>query len=112
MNLKTLLEGTQWKFESFPDYLKYIDQQRPHANVAVLVGHSAIRTAVMGDDSSVRIKPTEEELDAMRAIVDDALLHGAIGFASSFSPNHSGYEGDPCHQQSQKMRSYTHYLNR
>ncbi|MDC0500959.1 amidohydrolase family protein [Burkholderiales bacterium] len=95
MNLKTLLEGTQWKFESFPDYLKYIDQQRPHANVAVLVGHSAIRTAVMGDDSSVRIKPTEEELDAMRAIVDDALLHGAIGFASSFSPNHSGYEGRP-----------------
>ena len=95
MNLKTLLEGTQWKFESFPDYLKYIDQQRPHANVAVLIGHSAIRTAVMGDDSSVRIKPTEEELDAMRAIVDDALLHGAIGFASSFSPNHSGYEGRP-----------------
>ena len=95
MNLKTLLEGTQWEFESFPDYLKYINEQRPHANIAVLIGHSAVRTAVMGDDSSVRIKPTEEELDAMRAIIDDALAHGAIGFASSFSPNHSGYGGRP-----------------
>lgn len=95
MNLKTLLEGTQWEFESFPDYLKYINDQRPHTNIAVLIGHSAVRTAVMGDDSSVRIKPTEEELDAMRAIIDDALAHGAIGFASSFSPNHSGYGGRP-----------------
>ena len=95
MNLKTLLEGTQWEFESFPDYLNYINKQRPHTNIAVLIGHSAVRTAVMGDDSSVRIKPTEEELDAMRAIIDDALAHGAIGFASSFSPNHSGYGGRP-----------------
>jgi N-acyl-D-aspartate/D-glutamate deacylase len=95
MNLKTLLEGTHWEFESFPDYLKYINDQRPHTNIAVLIGHSAVRTAVMGDDSSVRIKPTEEELDAMRAIIDDALAHGAIGFASSFSPNHSGYGGRP-----------------
>jgi len=95
MNLKTLLEGTQWEFESFPDYLNYINKQRPHTNIAVLIGHSAVRTAVMGDDSSVRIKPTEEELDAMCAIIDDALAHGAIGFASSFSPNHSGYGGRP-----------------
>ncbi len=95
MNLKTLLEGTQWKFESFTEYLNYIKEQRPHANVAVLIGHSAVRTAVMGEDSSVRIKPTAKELDAMRAIVDDALAHGAIGFASSFSPNHSGYGGRP-----------------
>ncbi|MDA0237785.1 MAG: amidohydrolase family protein, partial [Proteobacteria bacterium] len=95
MNLRTLLEGTQWKFRSFPEYLKFIDEQRPHANVAVLIGHSAIRTAVMGEDSSTRITPTPEELNAMCDIVDQALGCGAIGFASSFSPNHSGFGGRP-----------------
>ncbi|MEJ6650542.1 MAG: amidohydrolase family protein [Burkholderiales bacterium] len=95
MNLKTLLEGTEWKFDSFPEYLKFIDKQRPHANVAVLIGHSAIRTAVMGEESSTRIKPTQKELEAMRDIVDEALACGAIGFASSFSPNHSGFGGRP-----------------
>ena len=95
MNLKTLLEGTQWNFETFPEYIKYLDEQRPHANVAVLIGHSAVRTAVMGSESSTRINPTEAELDAMSFIVDEALAHGAIGFASSFSPNHSGYGGRP-----------------
>ena len=95
MNLNTLLEGTQWKFESFPDYLNFIDEQRPHPNVAVLIGHSAIRTAVMGEESSTRVIPTQEELNTMRGIVDEALTSGAIGFASSFSPNHSGFGGRP-----------------
>jgi N-acyl-D-aspartate/D-glutamate deacylase len=95
MDLNALLAGTRWEFETFADYLDALDRVRPYANVGVLAGHSSIRTAVMGEDASARKTPTAEELDAMKRIVRDALRAGAAGFASSFSPNHSGWGGQP-----------------
>ncbi len=95
MDLDALLTGTNWEFESFADYLDQLRRVRPFANVAALVGHSAIRTAVMGEAASVRAQPTDDELVNMQSMVRDALNAGAIGFASSFSPNHAGYGGRP-----------------
>ncbi|UCH49288.1 MAG: amidohydrolase family protein [Betaproteobacteria bacterium] len=95
MNLDALLTGTHWNFESFSEYLEQIRRVGPYANVAALVGHSTIRTAVMGDDASSRSEPTANELGKMQSMVRDAIASGAIGFASSFSPNHSGYGGRP-----------------
>lgn len=95
MDLDALLTGTRWEFESFSEYLEQIRRTHPYANVAVLAGHSTIRTAVMADEASTRIEPTKKELARMQAMVRDALQSGAIGFASSFSPNHAGYGGRP-----------------
>jgi len=95
MDLDALLTGTRWEFESFSQYLEQIRRIGPYSNVAVLAGHSSIRTAVMKDEASTRIEPTAEELDRMQAMVRDAVQSGAIGFASSFSPNHAGYGGRP-----------------
>jgi len=95
MDLAALLEGTRWEFETFPQYLDQLRAARPYANVAVLAQHSTIRTAVMGDDASSRAQATPEELARMRALVREALAAGAIGLASSFSPNHSGWAGRP-----------------
>ena len=95
MDLAALLEGTRWNFETFPQYLDQLRATKPYANVAVLAQHSTIRTAVMGDDASSRAQPTPEELARMRALVREALDAGAIGLASSFSPNHSGWGGRP-----------------
>src|SRR5437763_9428083 len=95
MDVDALLAGTRWEFESFAQYLAFIERQRPLANVAVLAQHSTIRNAVMGEEASVRKTPTDAELGRMRALVAEALDAGAIGFASSFSPNHSGWGGRP-----------------
>lgn len=95
MDLDALLTGTHWDFESFPQYMAQLRRIAPYANVAALAGHSTIRTAVMGDDASTRAEPTPEELARMQAQVREALDAGAIGFASSFSPNHAGYGGRP-----------------
>ena len=95
MDLESLLAGTRWEFQSFAEYLAQLRRVRPYANVAVLAGHSAIRTAVMGDEASTRAQPTAGELALMQAMVGEALDAGAIGFASSFSPNHSGFGGRP-----------------
>jgi N-acyl-D-aspartate/D-glutamate deacylase len=93
MDLNALLTGTRWDFESFPEYLDALDRARPYANVGVLAGHSTIRSAVMGEEASHRKRPTPAELRSMQGIVRDALQAGAAGFASSFSPNHSGWGG-------------------
>ncbi len=93
MDLNALLTGTRWEFESFAEYLDALERIRPHANVGVLAGHSTIRSAVMGEDASHRARPTPAELRRMQDIVRAALASGAAGFASSFSPNHSGWGG-------------------
>lgn len=95
MDLPALLQGVQWKFESFAQYLDQVRQLGPMINVAVFAGHSAIRTAVMGESASGADEPSESQLARMRALVVEAMQAGAIGFASSFSPNHSGYGGRP-----------------
>jgi N-acyl-D-aspartate/D-glutamate deacylase len=95
MDLDALLTGTRWEFESFTEYLDQLRRVRPYANVAALAGHSTIRTAVMGDDASTRAEPTADELNRMQATVREAMHAGAIGLASSFSPNHAGFGGRP-----------------
>jgi N-acyl-D-aspartate/D-glutamate deacylase len=95
MDLEALLQGTRWEFETFGEYLDALERLRPYANVGVLAGHSSIRTAVMGEDACSRAAPTADELARMKAIVREAMRAGAAGFASSFSPNHSGWGGKP-----------------
>jgi len=95
MDVDALLAGTRWEFESFPGYLDALERIRPLANVGVLAGHSAIRTAVMGEAASTRQNPTPDEMAKMKAILREALASGAAGFATSFSPNHSGWGGKP-----------------
>jgi N-acyl-D-amino-acid deacylase len=95
MDLNALLTGVRWDFESFPEYMQMLRDIGPYMNTAVFAGHSVIRTAVMGEAASHQVEPTAAELASMRALVRQAMDAGAIGFASSFSPNHSGFGGLP-----------------
>jgi N-acyl-D-aspartate/D-glutamate deacylase len=94
MDLDALLAGTRWEFETFAQYLDTLERQRPWANVGVLAQHSTVRSAVMGEEASLR-KATHDEIARMQSLVRDAMKAGAAGFASSFSPNHSGWGGRP-----------------
>jgi len=95
MDLGALQGGVRWEFESFGEYMASLRRTGPLANVAVLAQHSTIRCAVMGEEASTRAKPTYAELSRMQLLVREALDAGAIGFASSFSPNHAGWGGKP-----------------
>jgi len=95
MDLDALRQGIAWDFESFADYMAMLRRRGAYANLAVLAGHSTIRTAVMGEDASQRKEATPEELARMKAMVADAMAHGAIGLGASYSLNHSGYGGVP-----------------
>ena len=95
MDLGALQGGVRWEAESFGGYLEQIRRIGPYANVAVLAQHSTIRCAVMGEEASTRATPSAAELEKMKAMVREAMEAGAIGFASSFSPNHAGWGGRP-----------------
>jgi N-acyl-D-aspartate/D-glutamate deacylase len=95
MDLKALLEGVRWEFESFAEYLAQLRRTGPYLNTAVFAGHSVIRTAVMGEAASTDVEPTDAQLAQMRRLLREAMDAGAIGLASSFSPNHSGHAGRP-----------------
>ncbi len=95
MDLDALRQGIAWDFESFSDYMAMLRRRGAYANLAVLAGHSTIRTAVMGEDASQRQDATPEELARMKSMVADAMDNGAIGLGASYSLNHSGYGGVP-----------------
>src|SRR6266481_808468 len=95
MDIDALRAGIDWQFQSFGEYLAAVRRCGPYANLAVLVGHSAVRTAVMGDEASVRREPTAAELAQMKHLVAEAMAQGAIGLGASYSLNHSGWGGVP-----------------
>jgi N-acyl-D-aspartate/D-glutamate deacylase len=94
MSLDTLRAAIQWSFETFPEYLDFLESSGVGPNVAAFVGHSSVRTFVMGEDASRRAA-TDDEIAKMRRIVDGALQAGAVGFSSTTSLQHNGENGIP-----------------
>ena len=67
---------------------------RQRVNIAAYVGHSSLRTYVMGADATQR-EATADEIAQMAVLVRDAMVAGAVGLASSTSPAHNGAGGAP-----------------
>jgi N-acyl-D-amino-acid deacylase len=94
MSLEALRAGIRWEFESVPQYLDMLERAGSAINVAAFVGHSSVRTYVMGDAATERAA-TDAEIAQMKTIVAQGLEAGAIGFATSTSPAHNGANGLP-----------------
>src|SRR5262245_55943583 len=74
--------GVPFAWESFPEYLGFLSG-REGVNVTALVGHSALRLYVMGEDSQKRVA-SAAELDRMCGLLADAVRAGACGFSTSY----------------------------
>jgi len=94
MPTEALRAGIHWEWETFPEYLDTLERWRPGLNVAVFVGHAAIRYYVMGEAATQRVA-TDAELRCMQDVVRDALRAGACGFSTSESPTHFFGDGTP-----------------
>ncbi len=86
--------GPEWPFCSFGEYLDTIERRGTAIHVGALVGHTPVRTFVLGD-AAVEREATADEVVEMRALVAEALDAGALGFATSRAPTHIGYAGNP-----------------
>ena len=91
--LSTLEAGVPWNWQTFGEYLDAVEGARPAINIGVMVGHSAVRRAVLGADGER--EATAAEIDAMRAIVADSVSAGGMGFSSSWAPTHVDGSGTP-----------------
>ena len=94
MSLDVLRDGIDWRFETFPEYMAMLKQKGCAINIAAYVGHSSVRTWVMGEQANKR-QATPDEIAAMAALVHEAMAAGAVGFATSTSPAHNGEGGFP-----------------
>ena len=82
-----MLAGIDWNWETFPEYLDVLDGLPKGINYAGYMGHSALRTYVMGERAFSEAA-SEDELAKMAHMVKEAVQAGAIGFSSSRSMNH------------------------
>jgi len=92
MAMEALEAGIDWCFESFPEYLRALDERPKRLNVGAFLGHTPLRLFVVGGDER---PATEAEVDTMRAVLREALQAGAIGFSTSRQPAHQGAYGRP-----------------
>lgn len=69
-------------------YAKQLAENPPALNIAPLVGHGAVRTAVMGHDQR---PPTPDELAEMRVLVRESLDQGAFGMSTGLTVVPSAY---------------------
>jgi N-acyl-D-aspartate/D-glutamate deacylase len=78
-----ILDGLPWDWETYPEYLDSVQRLQPALNIVGMVGHCAVRYHVMGERSLTDEPATAEELNAMRAIAEESVAGGAVGFSTS-----------------------------
>jgi N-acyl-D-aspartate/D-glutamate deacylase len=91
---EAMLAGIEWQWETYPEYLDAVDRVPKGINYGGYVGHSALRTYVMGERAFDE-RATDEDLSAMRRAVADSIRAGALGFTTSRSANHMTSDNRP-----------------
>ncbi|GIT53806.1 MAG: amidohydrolase [Pseudomonadota bacterium] len=94
MPLDALLNGVNWNFETFGEYLDVLAARGVVPNVAAFANHSCIRTYIMGSDAAKR-PATPGEIKAIGDLLREALESGAIGLGTSTLESHNGEWGIP-----------------
>ena len=82
-----MLEGIDWRWETFPEFVDVIDELPKGINYAGYIGHSALRTYVMGE-RAFSDAASEDDVRNMQGLVKQAVQAGAIGFSTSRTFNH------------------------
>ena len=77
--LDLLGDGGEYRFATFGDYLKALDDEPAATNAACLVGHTTLRVGAM---DRLDRAATRDEIKAMSARLDEALGAGAIGMST------------------------------
>jgi N-acyl-D-aspartate/D-glutamate deacylase len=86
--------GIEWGWSHFREYLDVVDALPKGINYVPNIGHSPLRTFVMGEAAFER-EATEDELAAMEAELKDALAAGAFGLTTSRSDAHNTSDDRP-----------------
>jgi len=94
MPLAALENGVDWSWEGFDQYLDRLDRGGIGVNAGFMVGHCALRRYVMGEDA-IGKPASPEQIDAMVALLHEAIDVGGLGFSTTLSSTHSDGDGHP-----------------
>jgi N-acyl-D-amino-acid deacylase len=86
-----VLNTIEVDWETFPQYMDKLDRQLG-VNVGTLIGHTAVRYYVMGDECQKRTA-TDAELKEMQEVVRDGMEGGALGLSVSRNRGHYDPQG-------------------
>jgi len=86
-----VLRTVEFGWETVPQYLDQLDHHLG-VNVGNLIGHTAVRYYVMGDDCQKRAA-TDNEIKEMRDLVRDGIKAGALGLSVSRNQGHYDPQG-------------------
>jgi len=86
--------GIDWTWTTFAEYLDAVDAVPKGINYVANVGHSALRTYVMGERAFTDVASPDEEA-AMAAELRDALRAGAYGLSTSRTMHHETSDDRP-----------------
>jgi N-acyl-D-aspartate/D-glutamate deacylase len=84
--LPLLKERKDWR--SARDYVAFLEKHPLGPNVTSFLGHSDLRVSVLGLQRAVNrhIKPTEDELQRMERLLEEAMDEGLLGLSSMTNP--------------------------
>jgi N-acyl-D-aspartate/D-glutamate deacylase len=89
-----LFEGMPWgEWETFPEYLSFLDQRQWSVDVGAQIAHGALRFYVMRERAVGREPASEDEVALMEKITEDAVRAGAVGFSTSRIIGHRAMSG-------------------
>ena len=80
--LDAIRNGVNFTWECIAEDLDALGRNRG-INVGALVGHSGVRRYVMGEAASERADATPDEIEAMKRLVREGMLAGALGFSTT-----------------------------
>ena len=86
--------GIDWNWTTFAEYLDAVDQLPKGINYAANIGHSALRTYVMGE-RAFEEEATPDDLAAMTSELLSSLQAGAYGFTTSRTRHHQTSDDRP-----------------
>lgn len=90
-----LSEGMSWNWETFEEYLDVLRDGRWTADVGAMIAHGPVRAYVMGERGVRNEDATADDIAQMAAIVESAILAGAVGFSTSRTLGHTATSGEP-----------------
>jgi N-acyl-D-amino-acid deacylase len=84
---EAIAAAVRWDWTTFREYMDVVDRLPKAINYATNIGHSALRTYVMGERAFEQ-RASADDMGAMEHELRDAMDAGAIGFTSSLSTGH------------------------